>query len=99
VLLILCLESMLSFVNYHILVEAPGRMGLGVALLVFAVSQLATPTGLYYRLNGALSAAQIDGLFRGVVAGLTAAILFAYKKKHVSTAIKSTPQTVVNPTP
>jgi len=90
---------MLSFVNYHLITEGPGRMGLGVALLVFAVSQLATPTGLYYRLNGALSTAQIDGLFRGVVAGLTAAILFAYKKKHVSTAIKSTPQTVVNPTP
>ncbi len=90
---------MLSFVNYHMLTEAPIRMGVGVALLVFAVSQLATPTSLYYNFNGILSAAQVDGLFRGVVAGITAAILFAYKKKHVSTAVKSTPQTVVNPTP
>lgn len=90
---------MLSFVNFHVLTESPGRMGLGVAILVFAVTQLITPQGLYTQLGQTLSASQIDGLFRAVVAGVTAALLFAYKKKHVATAVKSTPQTVVNPTP
>lgn len=91
--------SMLSFVNFHVLTEAPGRMGIGVAILVFAVTQLTTPMALYTRLGQTLTATQIDGLFRAIVAGVTAALLFAYKKKHVSTAVKSTPQTVVNPTP
>lgn len=90
---------MLSFVNFHVLTESPAKIGLGVAILVFAVAQLTTPLGMYRQLGQSLSVSQIDGLFRAVVAGVTAALLFAYKRNHVATAIKSTPQTVVNPTP
>ena len=90
---------MLSFVNFHVLTEAPGRMGLGVALLFFAVSQITTPAALFQSFGQHLTPAQVDGLFKAIVAGITAALLFAFKKRHVSTAIKSTPQTVVTPTP
>lgn len=90
---------MLSFVNFHVLTESPGRMGIGVAVLFFAVSQLTTPPAVFGFLGQYLTPVQIDGLFKALVAGITAALLFAFKRKHVSTAIKSTPQTVVNPTP
>ena len=90
---------MLSFVNFHVLTECPARMGFGIAILVFAVTQIATPLALYKEFGRTLSVSQIDGLFRAALAGITAALLFAYKKKHVATAVKSTPQTVVNPTP
>ena len=90
---------MLSFVNYHLMTESPARMGFGVAVLVFAVTQITPPYGLYAQLGGSLNVAQIDGLFRAIIAGIAAGLLFAYKKKHVVSTVKSTPQTVVNPTP
>lgn len=93
------MSAMLSFVNYHLLTEGPIRMGAGVAILVFAVSQLTTPESVFQLLGRNLTLGQVDGLFKALVAGIFTAILFRYKKRHVTVAVKSTPQAVVNPVP
>ena len=92
-------SAMLSFVNYHLLTEAPIRMGAGVAILVFAVSQLSTPQSMFQLFGSHLTLGQVDGLFKALVAGIFTAILFHYKKRNVVATVKSTPQAVVNPVP
>lgn len=90
---------MKTFLSYHLITEGPGKIGVGTALIFYVTSILNLPPSLHMFLGGlpllsSLDHAHIDVIVKALLAGLIAAVLFAYKRKHVCDAVKSTPQVV-----
>ena len=90
---------MKTFLSYHLITEGPGKIGAGTALIYYVTSIIGIPPNVHNTLGSLplvnkLDAAHIDVIIKALLAGLLAMALFAYKRKHVTTTVASTPQVV-----
>lgn len=90
---------MKTFLSYHLITEGPGKIGAGTALIYYVTSIISIPPPVFGALGqlplvGTLDHAHLDVILKALLAGLLAMALFAYKRKHATTAVASTPQVV-----
>lgn len=90
---------MRSYINYHLLTEGPGKMGLATFVLYYVVSMINLPNSIFETaanipLIRNIDARHMSVMLKALLMATAVTVLFAYKKKHVCEAVKSTPQVV-----